>query len=179
MGCNERYGLDPTLVTAMIWVESRGRPWARSPKGALGLMQVMPKTAADYGVKDAAALFDPAINVKTGTRHLKRLLNKYKKDYGRTIMAYNSFCVEVLGQPKKTACPIIPRFSNPFQTYQGSPLGVPVGVFFGAAQNAIVFLQDLSLGVDVNRRQRAQLQRSSRGADSDPPRDDGHGAQPD
>jgi len=45
MRCHERNGLDPTLVTAMIWVESRGRPWARSPKGAMGLMQVMPYMA--------------------------------------------------------------------------------------------------------------------------------------
>ena len=50
MRCHDRYDLDPTLVTAMIWVESRGRPWARSPKGALGLMQVMPHMAEPLGL---------------------------------------------------------------------------------------------------------------------------------
>jgi len=53
-------------------------------------MQVMPRTAMDYGVTDAKALFDPKVNVKTGTRHLRRLLRKYKSDYGRVIMAYNA-----------------------------------------------------------------------------------------
>lgn len=57
----------------------------------------------------------------------------------RTVMAYSSFCVEVLGQPDNdTACPIIPRLSNSQQTYYGSPLGIAVGVFFGAADNAAV-----------------------------------------
>jgi hypothetical protein len=57
----------------------------------------------------------------------------------RTIMAYRTFCVEVLGQPDTDdTCPIIPRFSNSLQTYNGSPLGIAVGVFFGAADNAAV-----------------------------------------
>jgi soluble lytic murein transglycosylase-like protein len=50
MRCADRHDLDPTLVTAMIWVESRGRPWARSPKGAIGLMQVMPYMAEPLGL---------------------------------------------------------------------------------------------------------------------------------
>jgi hypothetical protein len=53
-------------------------------------MQVMPETAFDYGIGDASALYDPAVNVKTGVRHLKRLLRKYRNDYGRVIMAYNA-----------------------------------------------------------------------------------------
>ena len=61
-----------------------------SRAGAIGLMQVMPGTAADYGVSDSQALFDPDTNVKTGIRHLKRLLEKYGNDYGRVIMAYNA-----------------------------------------------------------------------------------------
>ncbi len=50
MRCNVEHDLDPTLVTAMIWVESRGRPWARSPKGAMGLMQVMPYMSEPMGL---------------------------------------------------------------------------------------------------------------------------------
>lgn len=50
MRCADRHALDPTLVTGLIWVESRGRPWARSHKGAMGLMQVMPYMAEPMGL---------------------------------------------------------------------------------------------------------------------------------
>lgn len=86
----KQYGVERELVHAVVAAESAYNAHAVSRAGAIGLMQVMPKTAADYGVEDAAALFDPEVNVKTGTRHLKRLLSKYKNDYGRTIMAYNA-----------------------------------------------------------------------------------------
>ena len=68
IGCQERYGLDPTLVTAMIWVESRGRPWARSPKGALGLMQVMPYMAEPLGLAGNFTTIES--NVEAGCRIL-------------------------------------------------------------------------------------------------------------
>jgi soluble lytic murein transglycosylase-like protein len=68
MGCHDRYGLDPTLVTAMIWVESRGRPWARSPKGALGLMQVMPYMAEPLGLAGNFTTIES--NVEAGCRIL-------------------------------------------------------------------------------------------------------------
>jgi hypothetical protein len=86
----ERYGVERALVHAVVAAESAYNPHAVSRAGAIGLMQVMPATAADYGVADASALFDPKINVNTGTRHLKRLLRKYSNDYGRAIMAYNA-----------------------------------------------------------------------------------------
>jgi len=86
----KQYGVERELVHAVVAAESAYNTHAVSRAGAIGLMQVMPKTAADYGIEDAAALFDPKINLKTGTRHLKRLLKKYKNDYGRTIMAYNA-----------------------------------------------------------------------------------------
>ena len=57
----------------------------------------------------------------------------------RTVMAYADFCVEILGQdPNRDPCPIIPRFSNALQTYDGAPLGIPVGFFLGVADNAAV-----------------------------------------
>lgn len=84
------YGVERALVHAVVAAESAYNAHAVSHAGAIGLMQVMPRTAADYGVTDANALFDPKVNVKTGTRHLKRLLGKYKNDYGRVIMAYNA-----------------------------------------------------------------------------------------
>ena len=85
-----RYGVERELVHAVVAAESAYNTHAVSRAGAIGLMQVMPRTAADYGVTNASALFDPKINLNTGTRHLKRLLGKYKNDYGRTIMAYNA-----------------------------------------------------------------------------------------
>jgi hypothetical protein len=85
-----RHGLDCALVRAVVAAESGYDSQALSRAGARGLMQVMPATAADYGVKHADALFDPETNIDTGARHLKRLLDKYGNDYGRAIMAYNA-----------------------------------------------------------------------------------------
>ncbi|MFD2113144.1 lytic transglycosylase domain-containing protein [Thiorhodococcus fuscus] len=85
-----RYKVETALVRAVVAAESNYNAHAVSPAGAIGLMQLMPATAADYGVTSSDALFDPEVNLRTGTRHLKRLLNKYKNDYGRVIMAYNA-----------------------------------------------------------------------------------------
>jgi hypothetical protein len=84
----KRYGVERDLVHAVVRAESGYNPHAVSPAGAVGLMQVMPATAADYGVGSVTALFDPQTNVRTGVRHLKRLLDKY--GIGKAIMAYNA-----------------------------------------------------------------------------------------
>lgn len=81
--------LDPDLVQALVKAESAYNAHAVSPVGAVGLMQVMPATAADYGVTSTTALFDPAINLRTGMRHLKRLIEKYG-NIGHAVMAYNA-----------------------------------------------------------------------------------------
>lgn len=85
----QTHGLDRDLVHALIRAESAYNPQAVSPAGALGLMQVMPATAADYGVNRAEALFEPATNLNTGMRHFKRLLSKYN-NIGAAVMAYNA-----------------------------------------------------------------------------------------
>jgi soluble lytic murein transglycosylase-like protein len=82
-----RHGLEPSLVLAVVSVESAFRPEAVSPKGALGLMQLMPATAASLGVKDA---FDPAENLDGGARHLGSLLTLYGGDLQRALAAYNA-----------------------------------------------------------------------------------------
>jgi soluble lytic murein transglycosylase-like protein len=82
-----RHSLDPDLVRAVIAVESGFRPDAVSPKGAQGLMQLMPKTARSLGVKDS---FDPADNVEGGTRHLRALIERYNGDVKRALAAYNA-----------------------------------------------------------------------------------------
>jgi soluble lytic murein transglycosylase-like protein len=88
-GIARRRGVDKALVHAVIAAESGYDPRAVSPKGAIGLMQVMPATAGDYGIASADDLFDPETNVETGTRHLKRLLAKYK-NIRHAVMAYNA-----------------------------------------------------------------------------------------
>lgn len=85
-----RHELDPLLVQAVIHVESAYQPQARSPKGALGLMQVMPGTGARYGVADPRKLLDPVHNIDVGTRYLRDL---HKMFNGRTeliLAAYNA-----------------------------------------------------------------------------------------
>jgi soluble lytic murein transglycosylase-like protein len=82
-----RHGLDPGLVTAVVSVESGFRPRAVSPKGAQGLMQLMPGTAESLGVEDA---FDPSQNRDGGARHLGQLLTLYGGDLERALAAYNA-----------------------------------------------------------------------------------------
>jgi soluble lytic murein transglycosylase-like protein len=82
-----RHGLDPALVLAVVSVESAFRPAAVSHKGAQGLMQLMPATAAELGVKDA---LDPAQNLDGGSRYLNALLSLYGGDLPRALAAYNA-----------------------------------------------------------------------------------------
>lgn len=67
-------GLEPALVRAVCWVESRGNPRAQSPAGALGLMQLMPTTAQMLGVKN---VFDPTSNARGGAHYLAELLVQF------------------------------------------------------------------------------------------------------
>jgi soluble lytic murein transglycosylase-like protein len=82
-----KHGLDPELVLAVVGVESAFRPDAVSPKGAQGLMQLMPGTADSLGVEDA---FDPGQNLDGGVRHLGSLLTLYDGDLSRALAAYNA-----------------------------------------------------------------------------------------
>ncbi|HKW76771.1 MAG TPA: lytic transglycosylase domain-containing protein [Terriglobales bacterium] len=84
---SSRYQLDPDFVSSVIKAESNFKPHAVSPKGARGLMQLMPSTAAQLGVKDP---FDPRANVDAGTAHLSALLDQYHNDAVKALAAYNA-----------------------------------------------------------------------------------------
>lgn len=84
---SSRYQLDPDFVSSVIKAESNFKTRAVSRKGAQGLMQLMPQTAAKLGVKDA---FDPQANVEAGTAHLSALLDQYNNDPVKALAAYNA-----------------------------------------------------------------------------------------
>jgi len=84
------YGLDPALVAALMHVESAYQPQARSPKGALGLMQVMPATGARYGVASPRDLLDPATNIDVGARYLRDLQAMFGGRIELMLAAYNA-----------------------------------------------------------------------------------------
>jgi soluble lytic murein transglycosylase-like protein len=83
----ERYGVDTRLIEAIVQTESAGNPTAVSPKGARGLMQLMPERAAELGVRDS---FDPQQNVDGGVRHMRDLLQRFGGDVTLALAAYNA-----------------------------------------------------------------------------------------
>lgn len=82
---SETHGVDPLLVRALIQVESGYRPRARSSRGAMGLMQLMPSTARAYRVRNP---FEPRANIEGGIRHLKSLIDRFGVEIA--LAAYNA-----------------------------------------------------------------------------------------
>ena len=81
------HGIRADLVRAVIQAESAFNPMARSIKGAMGLMQLMPATALAYGVANA---YDPAENIRAGVAYLRGLLDRYKQNEELALAAYNA-----------------------------------------------------------------------------------------
>lgn len=89
----KQYSVSPSLIKAVIQVESDFNPSAVSPKGAKGLMQLLDSTASDFGVDN---IFDPYENIKGGTKYLRYLLDIFEEDLSLTLAAYNAGSETVL-----------------------------------------------------------------------------------
>lgn len=85
------YDIDPLLLHAIAYVESRHNPLAHSPAGALGLMQVMPATARRFGVDNPnRALLDPEVSLEVGSAYLKSLQARFGNNLALVLAAYNA-----------------------------------------------------------------------------------------
>jgi soluble lytic murein transglycosylase len=82
-----KYNIAPSLIEAVISVESNWQPTAVSRKGAIGLMQLMPATSRDMGVYDP---YDPEDNIEGGTKYLRLLLDRFDEDLELALAAYNA-----------------------------------------------------------------------------------------
>src|SRR5215831_2565136 len=83
----QQHSVRSDLVRAVVQVESGYNPWATSPKGALGLMQLMPATIQQFGVQNP---FNPIENIRAGVSYLRQLLDRYSNDEALALAAYNA-----------------------------------------------------------------------------------------
>ena len=104
---SEANGVDPLLVRALIQVESNYKPKARSPRGAMGLMQLMPSTAKEYSVRNP---FDPRANIEAGIKHLKSLIDRFGVEIA--LAAYNAGEGAVAEVQRRPAVPGDPRSTS-------------------------------------------------------------------
>jgi soluble lytic murein transglycosylase-like protein len=120
---SDRFQVDPDLVYAIIKVESANDPNAKSDKGAMGLMQLVPATAQRFGVANP---FDPQQNIEGGVTYLKHLLDLFGGDLELSLAAYNAGEHRVL---RKGAIPAIPETREYVrkvkQLYRDQPASAP------------------------------------------------------
>lgn len=123
LAASGRHNVNADLIRAVIKAESDFRSNARSHKGAMGLMQLMPETARLHNVADA---YDPGENVEGGVRHLKMLLERYQGDLQLSLAAYNagSSAVEKHGgiPPFAETKEYVRRVLRFYDSYRGSGL---------------------------------------------------------
>lgn len=112
-------GIDPHLLRALAWTESGFNPKALSPRGARGLLQVMPETAKTLGAKD---LEDPIQVMAAGAHHLKTLLDRYPGDVAKAVAAYNGG-VEAIdaGRPSQETQAYVPMVMGLYQAKAVAP----------------------------------------------------------
>jgi hypothetical protein len=120
---SQKHRVDPSLVRAVMRQESGFNPWAVSPKGAQGLMQLMPGTAALMGVNNA---FDPEQNISGGVGYLRFCLDRFQNNVPLAVAAYNAGPERVAKTGSVPAIPETQAFvSNVMGTYTGKPQPAP------------------------------------------------------
>ncbi len=112
--------VDRALLQAMIATESGFDPHAVSPKGAVGLMQLMPETARRYGVRNP---YDPADNIRGGAKYLRDLMQKFNNDLSLTLAAYNAGEEAIVQHgnripPYRETLDYVPRVLTLYREYQ-------------------------------------------------------------
>ncbi|MGH8384378.1 MAG: lytic transglycosylase domain-containing protein [Pseudomonas sp.] len=120
--------LPAALLHAVIQAESRYNPSAVSPKGAGGLMQLMPDTARELGVKN---VYDPKANIQGGARYLKRLMTMFDNDMALAVAAYNAGPQAVLSRggvipPFAETQRYVPNVLNQYRRLQGLAADAPL-----------------------------------------------------
>lgn len=116
------FSLEPELLHAVISAESAYNPLARSPKGARGLMQLMPDTAKRYGVEDS---YDPLQNIQGGAAYLRDLLTIFGNDLQLAIAAYNAGEGMVMRHgykipPIRETLQYVPKVMGYYKQYKGT-----------------------------------------------------------
>lgn len=116
------FALEPELLHAVISAESAYNPLARSPKGARGLMQLMPATAKRYGVEDS---YDPLQNIQGGAAYLRDLLTLFGNDLQLAVAAYNAGEGMVMRHgykvpPFRETLQYVPKVMNYYKQYKGT-----------------------------------------------------------
>jgi hypothetical protein len=124
-------GLDPDLIAALIWKESLGRPYARGPAGAVGLMMIMPREAGFSWRPTARALEDPETNVFWGARALATVITQSRGDLYAALAAYNGGWDQVhLGGPQRYAANVMSTYAQAVAVRYGlAPEGHWVATF--------------------------------------------------
>lgn len=119
--CATKYGVNPCLIKAVIHAESGYNPNAVSPKGASGLMQLMPATARSLKVSNS---FDPKDNVEGGVKYLRFLLDTFRGDVSLAVAAYNAGLNKVAKYggipPYNETRTYVNRVLSYMQTYQAN-----------------------------------------------------------
>jgi len=166
-----RHGVSPRLVAAIIEVESEFNPRAVSRKGARGLMQLMPGTAASLKVED---LHDPFENVEGGVRHLRRLMDRYRGDLPRVLAAYNAGDAAVITYGGVPPYPETRRYVKRVMRRLGPNGGTPASVSVARPPKGTAELRRTEMAVErVGRvarlRGTAELRRADMATERDVP----------
>jgi soluble lytic murein transglycosylase-like protein len=117
----DKHNVDPALIKAIIMAESGYDPKATSTKGAVGLMQIMPKTATAFSLED---MYNPVHNINAGVEYLKNLLIQFGGDLELAIAAYNAGSSKVLEYqgipPYETTRHFVKKVFEYYRYYQGA-----------------------------------------------------------